>query len=294
MPKIVFYPSKLKYNPTFVPLFIFFNMYYSTATEMKIAQQDIMITSAILQRDVTVTLLMPEEGSIAEPLNLLLLNDGQELEALNLTKTLETLYERNHLKPVLVAAIHAGEERLQEYGVAGRPDFKDRGNKASLYTQSIIDELLPQIKTETGIDAFDTTAFAGFSLGGLSALDIAWHNADVFNKVGTFSASYWWRSRDLLKGYTDADRIMHNVIRETTGKPDLKFWLQTGTKDETADRNQNGIIDSIDDTIDVIKELLAKGYERPADIQYLEMLNGTHDTETWGKAMSKFLCWAFG
>jgi len=261
---------------------------------MKIAQQDIIITSAMLQRNVTVTLLMPEEGSIAEPLNLLLLNDGQELEALKLDETLTGLYERNQLKPVLVAAIHAGNERLQEYGVAGKPDFKDRGNKANLYTQFIIDELLPQIKTETGIDAFDTTAFAGFSLGGLSALDIAWHNADVFNKVGTFSASYWWRSKDLLKGYTDADRIMHNVIRETTGKPDLKFWLQTGTKDETADRNQNGIIDSIDDTIDVIKELLAKGYERPADIQYLEVLNGTHDTETWGKAMSKFLCWAFG
>jgi enterochelin esterase family protein len=90
------------------------------------------------------------------------------------------------------------------------------------------------------------------------------------------------------QGYTNDDRIMHSVIKTPEGKPELKFWLQTGTKDETADRNKNGIIDSIDDTIDVIKELLAKGYQRPADIQYLEVLGGTHDTETWGKAMPKF------
>ncbi len=269
-------------------------MYYSTDTEMKIAEQEITITSAHLQRDVTCTLLMPEEGAFAEPLNLLLLNDGQELENLKLINTLENLYDRNCIKPLLVVAIHAGEERLQEYGIANKPDFKKRGAKADLYTKFITAELLPFITEHTGIEHFESTAFAGFSLGGLTAMDIAWNNPDLFDRVGAFSASFWWRSKDLTKGYTADDRLMHSVIKKTAGKPDLKFWLQTGTKDETADRNKNGIIDSIDDTIDVIKELLAKGYERPADIQYLEILGGTHDPETWGKAMPKFLQWAFG
>jgi hypothetical protein len=87
---------------------------------------------------------------------------------------------------------------------------------------------------------------------------------------------------------------MHGVIRNTASKPDLKIWLQTGTKDETADRNKNGIIDSIDDTVDLIKELENKGYDRPADIQYLEMVGGAHNVETWAEAMPKFLVWAFG
>jgi enterochelin esterase family protein len=269
-------------------------MYYSTDTEMNIAQQELTITSTILDREVACTLLMPEEGAAAEPLNLLLLNDGQELENLKLIDTLEYLYERNCIKPLLVVAIHAGEERLQEYGIAGKPDFKKRGDKADLYTQFIKTELLPFITEHTGIEHFESTAFAGCSLGGLTAMDVAWNNPQLFDKVGAFSASFWWRSKDLGKGYTADDRIMHNVIKGTEGKPELKFWLQTGTKDETADRNKNGIIDSIDDTIDVIKELLAKGYQRPADIQYLEILGGTHDTETWGKAMPKFLQWAFG
>lgn len=269
-------------------------MYYSTDTEMKIAEQELTIASKILEREVNFTLLMPEEGTVAEPLNLLLLNDGQELENLKLIETLENLYERNCLKPVLVVAIHAGEERIQEYGVAGKPDFKKRGAKADLYTQFIITELLPFIKAHTGIENFASTAFAGFSLGGLTAMDIAWNNPELFDKVGAFSGSFWWRGKDLTKGYTNDDRIMHSVIKNTADKPQLKFWLQTGTKDETADRNNNGIIDSIDDTIDIIKELFAKGYKRPADIQYLEVVGGTHDTETWAKAMPKFLTWAFG
>jgi hypothetical protein len=64
--------------------------------------------------------------------------------------------------------------------------------------------------------------------------------------------------------------------------------------DETKDRNQNGIIDSIDDTRDLINELVSKGYNPESDIYYLEMPDGKHDVPTWGRAMPVFLRWAFG
>lgn len=262
--------------------------------EMTLTETKITFDSDALKRGVTITLLLPEESEITEPVNLLLLNDGQEADNLRIKESLENLYNNGALKPVLVAAIHAGDERVQEYGTAGIPDFKQRGAKASAYTKFIVTELLPVIKKETGITDFDITAFAGFSLGGLSAMDITWHYPELFNKVGVFSGSFWWRSKELGKNYTDNDRIMHGIIRNTTTKPDLKFWLQTGTRDETADRNKNGIIDSIDDTIDLIKELENKGYTRPADIQYLEMVGGSHNVATWAEAMPKFLVWAFG
>ncbi|WP_235985743.1 alpha/beta hydrolase [Mucilaginibacter segetis] len=259
-----------------------------------VKQKQLIVTSALLKRTVTCTLIMPDEETIARPLNLLLMNDGQEAGQLELTATLDNLYNSNKIAPVIVAAINAGDDRLQEYGTAGTPDYKKRGAKAALYTQFITTELLPLIKADTGIEYFETTAIAGFSLGGLSALDIAWNNPDLFDKVGAFSGSFWWRSKGLAKGYTDADRIMHRIIKNSAGKPALKFWLQTGTKDETADRNKNGIIDSIDDTIDLIKELLNKGYQRPDDIQYVEIVGGMHNTDTWAKAMPMFLQWAFG
>jgi enterochelin esterase-like enzyme len=270
-------------------------MYWSgLELEMTITENKIAINSTLLKRDVTCTLLMPEGNTFTEAPGLLLLNDGQEIENLQLIETLEELIDKSRIKPLMVVAIDAGDERLQEYGVAGNPDFKKRGSKASIYTDFIKTELLPAIINYTGIEKFSTIAFAGFSLGGLSALDIAWNNSQLFDKAGVFSGSFWWRSKDLGKGYTDNDRIMHNVIRNSKTKPNLKIWLQTGTKDETADRNKNGIIDSIDDTIDLIKELEKKGFKRPADIQYLEMVGGSHDTATWAKAMPKFLCWAFG
>lgn len=265
-----------------------------TEMEMTIVESNVTILSGLLERDVTCTLLMPEDNDIAAPLNLLLLNDGQEAGNLRLKETYEELLNANLITPALIVAIHAGEDRIQEYGTAGQPDYKKRGSKAGLYTQFIKTELLPFIKQVIGIADFNITAFAGFSLGGLSALDIAWNNPDLFDKAGAFSGSFWWRGKDLAKGYTDNDRIMHSIIRDTVSKPDIKVWLQTGTKDETADRNKNGIIDSIDDTVDLIKELENKGLKRPAEIQYLEMVGGSHDTATWAKAMPKFLTWAFG
>ena len=263
-------------------------------TDVTITENILTLNSALLNREVTLTLLIPEEGEIAEPPSLLLLNDGQETNSLLLKETLEDLLNNNRIKNLAVVAIHAGDDRLQEYGTAGKPDFKKRGAKAGLYAEFIKTELLPFIKQQTGAGNFETTAFAGFSLGGLSALDIAWHNAGLFNKVGVFSGSFWWRSKDLTKGYTHTDRIMHSIIRQTENIPDLKIWIQTGTNDETTDRNRNGIIDSIDDAIDLIAELEHKGFKRPDDIQYLEIVGGTHHTDTWAKAMPKFLCWAFG
>jgi enterochelin esterase family protein len=262
---------------------------------MTVTEEILTIESVFLEREVTCTLLVTDGFDDLDNINLLLLNDGQELENLQLKTTLEELYNNQHIPPMLVAAVHANEERLQEYGVAGIPDFKGRGSKAVVYTSFIIQELLPKLQELIGLKTLNTIAFAGCSLGGLSALDISVNNPQLFGKVGAFSGSFWWRSKDLNDGYdAEQDRIMHKIIRQKQHQPSLKFWLQTGTQDEAADRNHNFIIDSIDDTIDLIKTMESKGYSRKTDIKYVEIVKGKHNTETWAKAMPKFLRWAFG
>ncbi|MFN0292228.1 alpha/beta hydrolase [Pedobacter helvus] len=236
---------------------------------------------------------MPDNLLGNEKVNLLLVNDGQDLAQMGLDQSLSSLYEKWKIEPTVAVGISAGQERLLEYGIANRPDFKNRGSKAHLYTSFIIEELLPFIDKEVNVNINGKKAFAGFSLGGLTAFDIAWHHSSVFDLVGVFSGSFWWRKKDLSDGYTDDDRILHQMLKESSAKPALKFWLMTGTDDEKADRNQNFIIDSIDDTVDVVKELLKKGYRRPLDIFYYEMVGGKHDVPTWGKAFPKFLEWAF-
>ena len=267
---------------------------YTVMLLPEVVKTEHILKSAYLKREVELEIFIPENVLGNEQLNLLLLNDGQDAAALHLQETLNGLYRNFKIEPLVVVAIKAGEERLQEYGVAGKPDFLGRGGKAGTYTDFIIKELIPFVQAEVELPINGKRAFAGFSLGGLTAFDIAWNNDNYFDAVGVFSGSFWWRKKDLKDGYTDNDRILHQSIAETATKPDLKFWLMTGTEDEQADRNRNFIIDSIDDTVDVIKELLKKGYQRPHDICYYEMVGGKHEVPTWAKAMPAFLCWAFG
>ncbi|RAJ27086.1 alpha/beta hydrolase [Pedobacter cryoconitis] len=266
---------------------------YNTKSVLGLTPVICQLESVHLQRIVEIELFYPSGLLGNEKLNLLLLNDGQDAAGLNLQETLSSLYEDKKIEPVVVAAIKASADRLQEYGVAGVLDFAARGSKADAYSKFITLELMPFLENETGMPFLGKRAFAGCSLGGLTAFDIVWKNDTFFDIAGVFSGSFWWRKKDLKDGYTDDDRIMHQVIRDTEGQPAVKFWLMTGTEDETADRNRNFIIDSIDDTIDIIKELTKKGYKRQDDIFYYEMVGGKHNVATWGKALPSFLCWAF-
>lgn len=211
-------------------------------------------------------------------------------------KILGKLYAQSAIRPLLCCAIYCGPERRMEYGTQFYPDYKKRGARAPQYTAFIFQELLPLLSEKYNHgQPFPDQAFAGFSLGGLSALDIAWNRPDQFKRVGVFSASLWWRSLDQNDPEYDDDqhRIMHQQVRQAKKIPALKFFFQCGALDETKDRNNNGIIDSIDDTRDLIRELEARGYVPGKDIDYLELPDGHHDVFTWGKAMPYFLVWGW-
>lgn len=254
------------------------------------------IMSRPLARDVMVDLYLPANVADPSAMSLLILNDGQNMEEMGFREILEGLYAGGQIRPLLCAAVHAGAERKMEYGIASTPDYLGRGARAAGYTSFIMEELLPFIHTTYAVRSFAEKAIAGFSLGGLMALDIAWNHSSQFNKVGVFSGSLWWRSVDQDEpGYDDdLHRLMHQEIRNGSYHPGLRFFFQSGNMDETNDRNNNGIIDSIDDTLDLMKELVAKGYDPHTDIFYMEMPEGKHDIPTWGKAMPEFLRWGWG
>lgn len=252
------------------------------------------VQSKLLNRIVDVNLLIPKGGQEKYPL--LLLNDGQDMDALKVKTIVTDLISRNEIIPIIVAGVVAGD-RLQEYGVASQKDYLKRGSKAKAYSDYLTSELLPYLIYKYPVEpSAKSRAIAGCSMGGLSAVDIAWNNPTLFEKVGAFSGSFWWRKRNSQSSfYSDQrDRIMHSEIRNGKKKDNLKFWFQTGTQDENSDRNKNGVIDSIDDTLDLIVELTKKGYRSFHDIQYYEVKDGRHNLETWSEAMPEFLKWAFG
>jgi enterochelin esterase-like enzyme len=255
--------------------------------------EQVTISSAFLKRDVTLDLYMPL-GGFSRP-SLLLINDGQNLEEMRFAHMLDALVSSGQVQPLLCVGIHAGTDRKNEYGTARTLDYLGRGAKAAAYNRFVLEELLPFIHTYTGIDSFTQTSFAGFSLGGLTALDMVWHYPQLFSIAGVFSGSLWWRTKSLEDDYDDnRDRIMHHQVRNSGHRPGLRFYFATGSLDETADRNNNGIIDSIDDTLALIEELAKLGYDISRDIRYINYEDGRHDIATWGKAMPAFLLWAFG
>ena len=252
-------------------------------------------TSNYLDREVKLDAFLPKKIDASTPITLLLINDGQDMERMGFAQIMEDLRVNNEIEPILAVGIHCDENRRLEYGTADVLDCKQRGSRARFHRRFVIEELIPHIQQQYHLSGFKEIAFAGFSLGGLSAMDITWKHPEIFSKAGIFSGSFWWRLRDLNEGYVEeTDRIMHLLVREGEYAPQLKFFFQTGAFDETADRNGNGIIDSIDDTLGLIEELKQKGYQQPNDIHYLELADGHHDIPTWGQAMPHFLKWGWG
>lgn len=300
-------------------------MKHLTTTTDSIIKHDTALYSTHLQRSIVLDIVLPP-GYLQskQAYKVLYMNDGQDLEHLQMASIIKNLYQHEQVVPFVLVAVHCGD-RMQEYGVAAQADYKQRGAKAPAYTAFVLEELMPYIQKNFRVLTGPlNTVFCGFSLGGLSAFDIVWHHPTHFGKVGVFSGSFWWRQKAYENHYDDEnDRIMHNIVRQSavgsrqsamgnrrlaidtshsnrTGGPvtthhsELTFWFQTGTEDEKDDRNNNGVIDSIEDTLDLIAELEKKGYHWGRAVRYVEVKGGYHDPSTWSAVMPDFLTWAFG
>lgn len=220
----------------------------------------------------------------------LYIHDGQERKALGLHETLARLMIAGKIKPIIVIAVPTNNNRLHEYGTAIAPNQLNLGTQAGEYTHFLVEELIPLIDRDfrTGPGA----VLLGMSLGGLSAFDIAWRYPDRFSAVGVMSGSFWWRAGDDETNIDPGRRIAHALVRRAQRPSPLRFWFQTGTRDETGDRDGDGVIDAIQDTLELAAELRAIGC-LPEQIEYHEITGGRHDYETWARVLPDFLWWAF-
>lgn len=250
-----------------------------------------IIKSKHLSRDVQVDFYIPDTKS---SLGLLLMNDGQDGKALHIVDALESFANTHpHLTPLTVG-IHAAD-RIHEYGTTYSADYLKRGKGAANYHRFILTELLPVIYNNFEITSDKSRrAVMGFSMGALSAFDLVYQNPDTFGLAGCFSGSFWWRKKAYFRGFDEKrDRIVHRMVRKQGHKTGLRFWFMAGTSEEEEDRNNNGIIDVIDDQLDLISQLICAGYKPYYDIHYLEIENGLHNQETWRMGLPNFLEWGF-
>lgn len=276
---------------------VFKNLIGTQSNDNQIVAKHYNLPSKYLERGVTVDVFLPPQyqQEKKQSFPVVFFNDGQDFPRLNMRQTLFDLFSQKKVRPFVTIGIHCNENRINEYGVAREADYKNRGNKAQAYREFVLHELIPTMREEFRLKTEPAAnAFAGFSLGGLSAMDIAWGNPSVFGKVGVFSGSFWWRSREWTAEDPDGGRIMLDILDNSAHQPGMRFWLQVGTRDEECDRNNNGVIDAIDDTLDVINALVRLGYRPHEDVKYVEVDGGEHNPDTWGKVMPDFLTWIYG
>lgn len=280
----------LKLRVSLIGLFILF-----AGCKHKIKETGDSVYSRHLQKHVTLTILSTPVPDDKNSYNLLLLNDGQDMDKLRVKEIVDSLYKKKLIQPLIAVGIHS-DDRMQELGVAEYPDYKNNGAGALKYSSFINDELYLFIKKKTGVRKFNSITIAGCSLGGVSAFDIAWDHADRINKVGIFSGSFWLRDKDTTaKDYSDdKDRIIINKIRSSRKRPHLQYWFYAGDQEEKSDRDNDGITDAVDDTKDLIDVIKSKNFVTPDDIVFTEIKEGNHDYGSWSHVFPQFLIWAVG
>lgn len=248
--------------------------------------------SELLQRTVLMDIYESGEIDNVGGHNLLLVNNGAQLQQAGMERLLQGGNGISFL-PLTIVAIHGGENSDQELGMSTGPDYRGLGSRAAWYEQFIISELIPFLKSQLDRHSFREIAIAGFGQGALSAFDIAWSHPDIFTKVGVLSGTLGWRSvaREDRSYDHSQHRMLHLRVRNEQFRPGVKFFFQCGFAGDRQDLNRNGVIDSVDDTIDLMRELVRKGYQEGNDIRYVQDAKPSPDG--WIAPFVRFLQWGW-
>lgn len=238
-----------------------------------------------------VRVFVPPEIVTTTPVLIVL--DGQNMGAWRLEEALAGVAAQGRPVP-LVVAIPAGQDRIEEYGMAGTLDFAGRGKLAQDFQGFVIGSVLPTVRARYGVTGESArTGVLGASLGGLAAFDLAWRHPEVFGFAGIFSGSFWWRGEDGPAAVRQASRLAHRLVRGTPVRPvGLRLWFSVGTKEETDDRDGNGVIDAVQDTAELVGELEQKGWKQGDNLGYGLVEGGEHNEAAWAQALPGFLDWA--
>ena len=267
--------------------------------------------------------LPPQYESTQARYDTLYVNDGQDMQAVGMQATLDSLYARGAIRPVVVVAIDMPPDRMAGYGlfdrvkgeaIAAPTKYGAVGANAQIYAQWLTQTLVPVIDARyRSVARADGRAILGWSLGALSAFGIGWQYPELFGRVGAFSPSFWLSAQNTDADAVQATRIVHALVDASAPIPRPQLFFGVGSKEETDDRDGDGIIDVLDDTRDLIEGWSApdgtahKGLRQfgiatnldhartpNRDNAALYLLEGgKHDQPSWARMLPVFLRWAY-
>jgi predicted alpha/beta superfamily hydrolase len=253
------------------------------------------IKSVVLDNERNIAVYLPPhyKESSEKKYPVLYMHDGQNLfteiaegscTKWRVKETADRHINDNRIEDIIIVGIYNSPDRISEY----TPSYMEKynaGGKGKEYTRFIVEELKPYIdKNYRTLSDRENTAVAGSSLGGLISFYIAWNYPEIFEKVGAISPSFWWDNCSIIK----------EVENYSGQKKDLNIWIDAGDAEEENDRNNNGIIDMVDDARDMVAVLKEKGFITNKDVVYREVEGGKHNEEAWAKRLNQVFLYMFG
>ena len=267
--------------------------------------------------------LPPDYQSTQARYDMLYVNDGQDMQAVGMQATLDSLYARGAIRPVVVVAIDMPPDRMAGYGlfdrvkgeaIAAPTKYGAVGANAQAYAQWLTQTLVPAIDARyRSVARADGRAILGWSLGAVSAFGIGWQYPELFGRVGAFSPSFWLSADNRDANAVQATRIAHALIDAGASMPRPGLFFGVGTNEETDDRDGDGVIDVLDDTRDLIEGWIAAdgttrkglrqlGYSanidhalrsNRVDVALYLLDGGRHDQRSWARMLPVFLQWGY-
>ena len=161
---------------------------------------------------------------------LLILHDGQNLfdadrahrpgHTWQVAETAAKLVNEGRVSPMVIVGVdHGGEDRILE--MTPTEGNHPGAGQALLYGRFIVEELVPFIEAEYGVDAGAANlSMGGSSLGGLVTLAIAQQYPARFGRLLLMSPSLWWD-----------DAVMLQRARRQPLAPSTRVWLDVGLKE---------------------------------------------------------------
>ncbi len=289
----------------------------------------VLDASAFALEQIKVTVYLPpgyaDKGAADTRYPVLYANDGQDMAAVGLRDTLARLHAEHAIEAVIVVAVDMLADRASGYGLSDRARRRSVvggsrigpiGSHAYEYSDWVATQLVPYVDAHyrTRARADGRTAL-GWSLGALNAFNLGWEYPDVFGRVGAFSPSFWLAADRSSPQAVESSRLAQAMVDRTTARKPLRFWIAVGGREETNDRNGNGVIDAVEDARDLVegtrlpdgtrlRGLRDLGYsvdmdggEQPspaADVGFRAWPDGEHNQATWKRMLPPFLVWAYG
>jgi predicted alpha/beta superfamily hydrolase len=188
-------------------------------------------------------------------------------------ETADALIGAGAIEPLIIVGIYnAGVKRIDEYTPV--EDKRLGGGHADAYGRMLVEELKPFIDQQyRTLPGAENCGMGGSSLGGLVTLYLGLRYPAVFSMLAVMSPSVWWRNRTIL-----------NTLAALPRKPELRIWLDIGTKESTR---------AVPDARALRDALLKKGWRLGQDLEYFEADGGEHTESAWAGRVAPMLKFLF-